>query len=91
MDTIYVVTGSSGEYSDWTKWLVAAYEDEQAARHHAERADAAVHLKLEKTRSMSYTERDEWGTTHPNPWDEEHRRYEWDTAYTVEAIAFYRA
>lgn len=32
MTTIYVVSGSTGEYSDRTDWMVRAYADEEAAK-----------------------------------------------------------
>jgi hypothetical protein len=36
--TIWVVIGSTGEYSDSTNWLVCAYEDEASATRHADAA-----------------------------------------------------
>ena len=38
MEKIYVVVGSTGEYSDYRVWSVAAYKDEAMARKHAEEA-----------------------------------------------------
>ena len=38
METIYVVHGRTGEYSDRTEWVVAAYTDEASARQHIEAA-----------------------------------------------------
>lgn len=32
MTTIYVVTGNTGEYSDYTDWIVCAYNSEDAAK-----------------------------------------------------------
>lgn len=36
---IYVVTGTTGEWSDRDEWPVAAYLSEERAREHAEKAD----------------------------------------------------
>ena len=36
MTTIYIVYGSTGEYSDRSEWPVAAYMDETLARTHRE-------------------------------------------------------
>lgn len=38
MKTLFLVVGSSGEYSDRLEWPVAAYETEEMARAAAERA-----------------------------------------------------
>lgn len=43
-ETVYVVLGEQGEYSDWQQWLVAAYRVKAVARAHAENADAASRL-----------------------------------------------
>ena len=40
--TLYVVIGESGEYSGYSKWVVAAYGDRQLAETHAERATAML-------------------------------------------------
>jgi hypothetical protein len=49
-DTIYVVCGSVGEYSDHTEWMVAWYSDESAAKAHADAAQAeAEQLTSAKT------------------------------------------
>lgn len=32
MTTIYVVTGNTGEYSDYTDWIVCAYKSADAAK-----------------------------------------------------------
>lgn len=39
MKTIYVVLGSSGEYSDRMEWLIKAYNSEEAAQEHVTAAD----------------------------------------------------
>ena len=38
MTNVYVVEGSTGEYSDHREWPVAAYIDEDLAREHADKA-----------------------------------------------------
>jgi hypothetical protein len=40
MDTIYLVMGESGEYSDWQQWPVRAFATEAAADAHAAAANA---------------------------------------------------
>jgi hypothetical protein len=42
MTKIYVVMGSTGEYSDGREWMVAAYTDEEKAKTHVELANARV-------------------------------------------------
>ena len=39
MKNIYVVMGSTGEYSDRTEWAVIAYHDETAAQEHVVNAE----------------------------------------------------
>jgi hypothetical protein len=38
--TIYIVQGSTGEYSDRTDWIVCAYTDKEKADEHATKAEA---------------------------------------------------
>ena len=38
MSMVYVVMGTTGEYSDRTEWSVAAYTDEDMAKAHVEGA-----------------------------------------------------
>jgi hypothetical protein len=40
MNTIYLVMGESGEYSDWQQWPVRAFATEAAATAHAAAANA---------------------------------------------------
>jgi len=35
MNTVYIVTGETGEYSDWRTWLVRAFEHEVDAKEWA--------------------------------------------------------
>ena len=37
-EKIYVVMGTTGEYSDRTEWTIAAYSDEEEAKKHVELA-----------------------------------------------------
>lgn len=39
---MFVVMGTTGEYSDRKEWLVCAYENETLARTHAEEAQKAA-------------------------------------------------
>lgn len=77
MKTIYVVEGSTGEYSDWTTWIVCAYENEQTARQHVERAEAEVRERKEHLRGIGdglghadyHRKRDAWIKANPPRWD----------------------
>lgn len=42
MTTLYVVMGSSGEYSDRSEWMVAAYADQPKAQEHVARVTRAL-------------------------------------------------
>ena len=44
--SIFVVMGSSGEYSSWSEWPIAAYDDIFKARRHAKMAQAAYNIQL---------------------------------------------
>jgi hypothetical protein len=39
MNKIYLVYGECGQYSDYFKWNVAAYEDEKLAKEHVDYAN----------------------------------------------------
>lgn len=41
-EKIYVVMGSTGEYSDRTEWSVCAYADKALAEQHVQMADACA-------------------------------------------------
>jgi len=64
---IYVVIGATGEYSDRTEWLVAAYENENAAKEHVlkatEKAKEWEVLRKDTDESWASWDKD-W-----NPWD----------------------
>ena len=40
MTKIHIVIGSTGEYSDRSEWMVAAYTEEEKAKTHVELANA---------------------------------------------------
>lgn len=42
LEWVYLVYGSTGEYSDRSEWVVAAYVEEDAARQHAELANGQL-------------------------------------------------
>lgn len=44
--TVWVVLGSSGQWSDWTQWVVAVYADEQDAKDHVGYVTERVRLAL---------------------------------------------
>lgn len=54
--TVYVVMGSTGEYSDRNEWGVAVYSDENLAKEHVQRATkVANEIKVHNDRA-----REEW-------------------------------
>ena len=54
MTNVYVVVGSSGEYSDRTEWGVVAFISEDAAKDHVEKATKRA-KELEATRPTDWT------------------------------------
>jgi hypothetical protein len=50
---IWVVRGTTGEYSDRSEWPVCAYKDEQKAKDHAEMATKRA-KEIEATRKNRY-------------------------------------
>jgi hypothetical protein len=65
---IYVVEGSTGEYSDHTEWLVKAYKDESKAKAHVVRATEVAN-KLFQSRESKFSE----GENETNPYDPDMR------------------
>lgn len=63
MKTLYVVTGTTGEYSDRSEWLVRAYLSETEAEAHAEKAGAKA-AELFATRSNKYRSPPEGSNEH---------------------------
>lgn len=65
--TIYVVQGSTGEYSDRTDWIVCAFEDkEQAATYEQDLTDLSVKYA---NRSKSLTPVKSYLLTYSDPSD----------------------
>jgi hypothetical protein len=61
MKTIYVVEGSTGEYSDHSEWLVKAFTSEDAAKDFVVKADA-IARELQSSRQSHL---DYWKEKHP--------------------------
>jgi hypothetical protein len=61
---IYIVTGSTGEYSDWTEWDVKAFQEEKAAACYTE-------LLNDWCKAYGYQDNKEhvFFETEPNPYD----------------------
>lgn len=58
---IFIVEGSTGEYSDHDEWPVAAYKDEELAKEHVRLADEEYRVWLggRDPYSLGYLERQE--------------------------------
>lgn len=64
MKTIYVVEGSTGEWSDRTNWIVCAYESEDKAKEHVEKAsEAARVLFIEYEKRHDINQPSQWDST----------------------------
>lgn len=70
---LYVVVGDSGEYSDWSQWIVCAYENEALAREHAQLAEAEYRIAKTKT-----DQEEDPNYTRQEHIFREHRRYDSD-------------
>ena len=73
---IYVVSGSTGEYSDRTDWMVCAYADEEAAKavvteYSAMAKEIAVRMKLPPENPLHIGYGNRWKSDfkwpHPDP------------------------
>lgn len=62
---VYVVIGSTGEYSDRDEWPVAAYLDEDSARQHVEHAEAWSNVLQDASSNPWYVGRGD----RENPYD----------------------
>lgn len=87
MDEIYVVIGSTGEYSDHTYWFVHGYLDKKEAEEHASKANAWL---VQKGLHSDHGRRYDGG-----PWDKHYSPYDPDlrvdytgARYGVEALPF---
>jgi len=92
--TIYVVQGSTGEYSDRTEWLVCAYGDEESAKAHVVRAGRRAN-EIEEWRCPKCDERwqyhdTDWsGCKEKRPHNEHDERFRIDytgTRYFYERV-----
>jgi hypothetical protein len=73
---IYIVQGSTGEYSDHIEWIVCAYKDEKKAQEHVVKAsEAARQYKIEYHKSRI--------TPETNPYDPQFQMDYTGTNYTV--------
>lgn len=78
MNTIYVVIGECGEYSDHQDWPVCAYTDEAQAKEHVERAS-------EYARVAWLRQQKQWSREQlPNPYDPD-----MDLAYTGASYGYW--
>jgi len=59
MEKIYIVKGTTGEYSDRRSWLVAAYKNEEEAKKHVEKASERHRELNTKYKGVSYQISDE--------------------------------
>jgi hypothetical protein len=62
---IYVVIGTTGEYSDRSEWLVSAYYSEDDAKQHVLRADEYAKTIMSSMAHNSYDERMEARKNNP--------------------------
>lgn len=80
-ETVYVVRGSTGEYSDRSEWLVRAFINEDAAKDYAERCGQHARAFAERERiAGTYIDSDG-----QNPLDSNFHCDYTGTYYTVEA------
>jgi hypothetical protein len=67
MTQIYIVRGTTGEYSDRSEWLVAAYTDEVTAQEHVILAQKrANEIKVAQDNTDYFTEFDKTNIYDPN-------------------------
>jgi hypothetical protein len=59
MNNVYVVMGSTGEYSDRTEWPVKAFMSEDAAKDLVLRADRRAKELAHEVQGMDYSKRNE--------------------------------
>lgn len=97
MKTVYLVQGSTGEYSDHTTWAVACYPSRDVADLHARKAnewlkERKIHENDDGVGMHEYygcgTEWDEEKTPEPNPWDRMMTLKYTGGKYTVAEVPF---
>ena len=79
MDTIYIVFGTTGEYSDRTEWPVAAYADKAQAETHVTLAESWERLNGRDYSRLAYDRRSQL----VNPYDPGYTRDYTGTSYSV--------
>ena len=55
-ETAWVVLGSSGQYSDWSQWIVEVHDSEEAAKDRAVAMGQAYRLLLDERPKETYTD-----------------------------------
>ena len=82
--TIYVVMGSTGEYSDRTEWPVHAFEDKERAEELVAKAQEEAN-RIFETRKASFLE----GEPIHNPFDPHESRMSYDgTSYFMYEVEY---
>jgi hypothetical protein len=74
IEKVYVVMGSSGEYSAREEWSVVAYADEELAKAHVLAAERHARAQAEAHEDIEYDfDSDDWKCTPDamHPWDTE--------------------
>lgn len=82
-DFVYVVYGSTGEYSDHTEWTIAVYTTEEQAKDHAARATKWV------KENIDYYDSD-YDKSKTNPYDPSCRVGYTGTEYDVLKVPYVR-
>lgn len=82
---VYLVVGSTGEYSDHTTWSICAYPELALARQHAELAQKEAARLI-----AGCDDGDIWSLPDkPNVFDPDMRVYAGDVKYGVETVGLY--
>lgn len=77
--TVYVIRGTTGEYSDRKEWVVCAYSDEQLAKDHVLAATKWAHEEHARMGTYGELER-------ASPYDPDIRIDYTGTAYRYDAV-----
>jgi hypothetical protein len=81
-ETIYLVQGNCGEYSDYSEWVVCAYRREDLAQQHAVLAKEWRQKNV--SRGLSYSDREKLKNPYDNHYDYGLDHHTDWTAYGVE-------
>ena len=76
---LWIVTGSTGEYSDRCEWTLCAYRTEEEAKRHVELAQAEAD-RIERTRENRYN------SGEPNKYDSRMQMDYTGTSYHCEMV-----